>query len=115
MWIMNRAAGTFMRQSRNQNCRFMARDLSLSSRSLPVVDLRSDTVTAPSRPMLECALTAPTGDDVFSEDPTVLELEAYMADLFGKEKALFVPTGTMGNLVALLSHCQARASEVCWK
>lgn len=92
-------------------CRLHSRGLSSAS-TLPVVDLRSDTLTAPSRPMLECALTAPTGDDVFSEDPTVLELEAYMADLFGKEKALYVPTGTMGNLVSLLSHCQARASEV---
>jgi threonine aldolase len=62
--------------------------------------------------MLECALTAPTGDDVFSEDPTVLELEAYMANLFEKEKALFLPSGTMSNLVALLSHCHARASEI---
>ena len=84
----------------------------LSTSTLPVVDLRSDTLTAPSRPMLECALTAKTGDDVFSEDPTVLELEDYMANLFGKEKALYVPTGTQGNLVALLSHCQARASEI---
>ena len=100
------------RSWRIESCRLLARTHSSSTLRLPVVDLRSDTVTAPSRPMLECALTAPTGDDVFSEDPTVLELEAYMADLFGKEKALFVPTGTMGNLVALLSHCQARASEV---
>jgi threonine aldolase len=62
--------------------------------------------------MLESALVAPTGDDVMAEDPTVLELESYVADLFGKEKGLFVPTGTMSNLVALLSHCREQASEV---
>lgn len=88
------------------------RSASSCLRNFSTIDLRSDTVTAPSREMLETALTAPTGDDVFGEDPTVLELEEYMAKLFGKEKALFVPTGTMGNLVALLSHCNERASEV---
>jgi len=62
--------------------------------------------------MLEAALHCRTGDDVFGEDPTVLELETYMANLFGKEAGLFVPTGTMGNLVALLSHCHGRASEI---
>ena len=62
--------------------------------------------------MLETALTAPTGDDVFGEDPTVLELEAYMAELFGKEKGLFVPTSTMANLLAILSHCHERGSEI---
>lgn len=90
----------------------MQKHRAFSTSNVPVVDLRSDTLTAPSREMLECALTAPTGDDVFSEDPTVLELEAHMATLFGKEKGLFVPTGTMGNLVALLSHCHGRASEI---
>jgi len=83
-----------------------------ASTSVAVVDLRSDTVTQPSRPMLEAALHCRTGDDVFGEDPTVLELETYMANLFGKEAGLFVPTGTMGNLVALLSHCHGRASEI---
>lgn len=62
--------------------------------------------------MLECGIEAPTGDDVFGEDPTVLELESYAANLFGKEKALFVPTGTMGNLISILAHCHGRASEV---
>jgi len=60
-----------------------------------VVDLRSDTVTAPSRPMLEAALYAKTGDDVMGEDPTVLELQDHVAKLFGKQEGLFVPTGTM--------------------
>jgi threonine aldolase len=76
------------------------------------VDLRSDTVTMPSKGMLDAGMQAPLGDDVFGEDPSVLELEAYMADLFGKEKGLFVPTGTMANLVAILSHCHTRASEM---
>lgn len=78
----------------------------------PVVDLRSDTLTSPSRPMLESCLQARTGDDVMGEDPTVLELESYVANMFGKEKGLYVPTGTMANLCALLSHCHGRASEI---
>ena len=89
-----------------------ARALSSSSPPRPAVDLRSDTVTQPTREMLETALMAPTGDDVMGEDPTVTELEGYAAELFGKELGLFVPTGTMGNLCALLSHCHGRASEV---
>jgi threonine aldolase len=62
--------------------------------------------------MLEVAMTAPTGDDVLNEDPTVHLLQDYMAELFGKPAALFVPTGTMANLIALLSHCHGRASEI---
>ena len=77
-----------------------------------MIDLRSDTVTKPSKSMLECGLNAPTGDDVLGEDPTVLALQEYAADLFGKERALFVPTGTMSNLVAILAHCHGRASEI---
>mmetsp|Transcript_20353 Transcript_20353/g.50614 ORF Transcript_20353/g.50614 Transcript_20353/m.50614 type:complete len:396 (+) Transcript_20353:96-1283(+) len=77
------------------------------------VDLRSDTVTLPSQGMLNNVLTAKLGDDVMGEDPTVLELEAYMADKFGKERGLYVPTGTMANLLALLSHCdKTRAAEI---
>ena len=77
-----------------------------------VVDLRSDTVTQPSRPMLEAAMRCQTGDDVMGEDPTVRELESYVARLFGKQAGLFVPSGTMSNLVALLSHCHRRGSEI---
>ena len=69
-------------------------------------------MTKPSKEMLQCALTAPTGDDVYNEDPTVLELQEYAANMFGKEAALFVPTGTMSNLCAILSHCHERASEI---
>lgn len=83
------------------------------------IDLRSDTVTSPSRPMLEAALTAPTGDDVLGEDPTIQALQDYAAHLFfpnqhakGAAAALFVPTGTMSNLAAVLAHCHGRASEI---
>ena len=79
-----------------------------------VVDLRSDTVTKPSQEMLQCALTAPLGDDVYREDPTVLKLEEYAASKFpGMVGALYVPTGTMANLLAMSSHCyKDDASEV---
>lgn len=88
------------------------RSLATQAAGRRTVDLRSDTVTSPSRPMLEAALQAPTGDDVFGEDPTVRKLEEHMADLFGKEKGLFLPTGTMSNLVAIMAHCHGRASEI---
>ncbi|WP_435929693.1 low-specificity L-threonine aldolase [Dryocola sp. BD613] len=71
-----------------------------------MIDLRSDTVTRPSRAMLEKMMAAPTGDDVYGDDPTVNELQAYAAKISGKEAALFLPTGTQANLVALLSHCE---------
>lgn len=69
-----------------------------------VVDLRSDTVTKPSEAMREAARTADVGDDVYRDDPTVNELERRAAEIFGKEAALFVPTGTMGNQVAIRTH-----------
>ena len=71
-----------------------------------MIDLRSDTVTRPSRAMLEEMMAAPVGDDVYGDDPTVNALQHYAADLSGKEAALFLPTGTQANLVALLSHCE---------
>lgn len=70
-----------------------------------MIDLRSDTVTRPSRAMLERMMAAPTGDDVYGDDPTVNQLQDVVATLSGKEAALFLPTGTQANLVALLSHC----------
>lgn len=76
-----------------------------------VVDLRSDTLTKPSDGMRRAMADAEVGDDVFGEDPTVKELESRMAALLGKEAALFVPTGTMGNLVCVGAHC-GRADEV---
>lgn len=68
-----------------------------------MVDLRSDTVTRPSAAMRDAMARAEVGDDVFGEDPTVNELQHRAAALFGKEAALFVPTGTMANLLAFLS------------
>jgi threonine aldolase len=87
---------------------------SLSSKTddLPFIDLRSDTVTAPSKLMLEIATQAKTGDDVYGEDPSVNALEEYVAHLFGKEKGLFLPTGTMANLVAVMAHCHGRGAEI---
>jgi threonine aldolase len=76
-----------------------------------IVDLRSDTVTQPTQEMREAMAAAEVGDDVFGDDPTVNRLEAMAAERMGKEAALFVASGTMGNLVALLTHCQ-RGHEV---
>ncbi|MHC6657159.1 low-specificity L-threonine aldolase [Aeromonas salmonicida] len=70
------------------------------------IDLRSDTVTQPTDAMRQSMLHAEVGDDVYGEDPGVNGLEAYGADLLGKEAALFVPSGTMSNLLAVMSHCQ---------
>jgi len=79
---------------------------------LEEVDLRSDTVTKPSAEMRQAMANAEVGDDVFRDDPTVLELEARVAALAGKEAALFVPSGTMGNLICVLSHCNSRGQEI---
>lgn len=70
------------------------------------VDLRSDTVTRPTPAMRAAMLAAPLGDDVFGDDPTVNALQARIAELLGFEAALFMPSGTQSNLVALMSHCQ---------
>jgi len=75
------------------------------------VDLRSDTVTKPTPEMREAMAEAEVGDDVYRDDPTVNRLEELAADMLGKEAALFVPSGTMGNLIAMLVHCQ-RGDEV---
>ncbi len=78
---------------------------------MKIIDLRSDTVTLPTPAMREAMYKAELGDDVFGEDPTVNELEALAAGRIGKEAALSVASGTMGNLVSILSHCQ-RGDEV---
>ncbi len=72
---------------------------------MQVIDLRSDTVTKPTIEMREAMAQAEVGDDVYGEDPTVNQLEALGAELLGKEAAVFVPSGTMGNLISVLSHC----------
>jgi threonine aldolase len=76
-----------------------------------LIDLRSDTVTKPTPEMREAMLKAEVGDDVYEDDPTVNRLQEMAASLLGKEDALFVASGTMGNLLALLTHCQ-RGEEV---
>jgi len=75
------------------------------------IDLRSDTVTKPTPEMREVMAEAEVGDDVFRDDPTVNRLEDLAANKMGKDAAIFVPSGTMGNLLALLVHCQ-RGDEV---
>jgi threonine aldolase len=69
-------------------------------------DFRSDTVTRPSAGMRAAMAAAEVGDDVFGDDPTVKRLEARVAELIGKEAALFVPSGTQSNLIALMTHCE---------
>lgn len=76
-----------------------------------VIDLRSDTVSQPTERMREAMSKAIVGDDIYGEDPTMKELEMRCAKLFEKEAALFVPSGTMGNLIAILSHCRERGAE----
>ncbi len=72
---------------------------------MTVIDLRSDTVTQPSAGMREAMANAPMGDDVYGEDPSVNKLESELALRLGFASALFVPTGTMSNLLALMAHC----------
>src|SRR5512136_2282816 len=75
------------------------------------IDLRSDTVTKPTPEMREAMAKAVVGDDVYGEDPTVNQLQESAAEKMGKEAGLFVPSGTMGNLAAVLAHCD-RGDEV---
>ena len=72
----------------------------------PIIDLRSDTVTKPTAAMREAMTSAQVGDDVYGEDPTVNRLEARAAEIFGREAAIFVPTGSMGNQIAIKLHTQ---------
>lgn len=75
------------------------------------IDLRSDTVTHPTEEMLQAAISAPLGDDVYGDDPTVNQLESLAAQTLGKEAALFVPSGTFGNQLSILTHT-LRGDEV---
>ena len=91
--------------------------------SSPTIDLRSDTVTKPSTAMREAMAQADVGDDVYGEDPSVKELERRTAALLGKEAALFVPSGTMSNQIAVGVHtspgdellCDSRAHVYVWE
>lgn len=76
-----------------------------------VVDLRSDTFTKPTKKMREAMFNAEVGDDVFDEDPTVKILQKKAAEMVGMEDALFVSSGTMGNLIAIMNHCNVRGCE----
>lgn len=79
------------------------------------IDLRSDTVTKPTKGMFEAMVNAPLGDDVYGEDPTVNALEKRLAAMFGKSKALFFPTGTMANQAAIKLHTNPGEQVICDK
>ena len=80
-----------------------------------IVDLRSDTVTKPTKGMLEAMWSAQVGDDVFGEDPTVNALEQKLADMFGMEAGLFCPSGTMTNQIAVKLHTGPQKEVICHK
>jgi threonine aldolase len=80
--------------------------------AIRTVDLRSDTVNKSTEVMWAAMTTADVDDDVLAYDPTALRLETETARITGKEAALFVPSGTMGNLISVLVHCDIRGSEV---
>src|SRR6201995_408066 len=84
-----------------------------SQKSAEFIDLRSDTVTRPTKAMRSAMASAEVGDDVYGEDPTVNLLEASAAQIFGREAALFVPTGTMGNQIAIRLHTQPGQEIIC--
>jgi threonine aldolase len=78
-------------------------------------DYRSDTVTRPTAAMLEYMMKSPVGDDVFSEDPSVNHLERLSADIFGYEAAIFCPSGTMTNQIAIKCHTSPGDEVICEK
>jgi threonine aldolase len=82
-------------------------------RTRTMIDLRSDTVTRPTPAMREAIASAEVGDDVYGEDPTVNRLEREAAEVFGREAAIFVPSGTMGNQIAIRLHTQPGQEVIC--
>src|SRR2546423_2272038 len=78
-----------------------------------IIDFRSDTVTKPSKEMLEAMFHAPVGDDVFEEDPSINRLERLGAEMFGMEASLFCPSGTMTNQIAIKCHTQPGDEVIC--
>src|ERR1035437_3011365 len=78
-----------------------------------MIDLRSDTVTKPTPEMRRAMMEAEVGDDVYGEDPTINRLEKRAAEIAGKEAALFVPTGTMGNTIAVKVHTEPGQEVIC--
>lgn len=86
--------------------------LSCKKNKMPI-DFRSDTVTKPSKQMLEAMFQAPVGDDVFGEDPSINELEKLAAEMFGMEAAIYCPSGTMTNQIAIKCHTQPGDEVIC--
>lgn len=84
----------------------MVLDKNFPQATRDVVDLRSDTVTRPTKAMYDAMMRAPLGDDVLGDDPTVMRLEELAAEILGKEAGLFMPSGTMANQVAIATHCR---------
>ncbi len=78
-----------------------------------IIDLRSDTVTKPTKDMMDAMMSAPVGDDVFNEDPTVIKLEEKLAAMFSKEAGLFCPSGTMTNQIAINVHTRPGDEVIC--
>lgn len=78
-----------------------------------LIDFRSDTITKPTAPMLQSMMNAPVGDDVFGEDPSINQLEKQVADKFGMEAAIFCPSGTMTNQIAIKCHTQPGDEVIC--
>src|SRR5881628_1849010 len=78
-----------------------------------LIDLRSDTVTKPTAEMRRAMAEAEVGDDVYAEDPTINRLEERAAEIFGREAAIFVPSGTMGNQIAIKLHTQPGQEIIC--
>src|SRR6201994_1571206 len=88
-------------------------DRDTAKAATPAIDLRSDTVTKPSAEMRAAMAAAEVGDDVYGEDPTVNRLEKRAAEIFGREAALFVPTGTMGNQIGIRLHTEPGQEVIC--
>lgn len=87
--------------------------MSIETPALPIIDLRSDTVTRPTPAMLAAMTAAPVGDDVYEEDPTVRRLEEMAAARFGLEAGLFCPSGTMTNQIAIKAHTEPLSEVIC--
>lgn len=90
-------------------------DLDSSSNFIPLIDLRSDTLTKPTPAMHDAMMSAQVGDDMFGEDPTVAELERYAADMFGRDAALYCASGTMTNQIAIRLHTTLQDEVICHK
>src|SRR5947209_20280419 len=98
-------------------------EIASSASETTVIDLRSDTVTVPTPAMRKAMFEAQVGGDVYGEDPTINRLERRAAEIFGREAAIFVPTGTMGNQIAIKLHthhgeemiCDQRAHMIEWE